>query len=57
MKLCNIELGGISYNDSLDFCDAFIQYAEHQDGSPLSDQELDAIPADVVYEYVIGQVY
>ena len=41
-----IQLDGIDYSDYPDFCDAFICYAEHTDGTPLSDDELDKLNED-----------
>ena len=44
MKYANIisvELDGLDTKDYPDFCDAHVCYAEHPDGTPLSEAELD----------------
>jgi hypothetical protein len=35
--------------DSNDFVDAYIEYAEHEDGIPLTLEELESLPADYVW--------
>ena len=47
-----IEMDGIDLKDYPDFCDAYISYAEDKTGRPLTDEELEAIPSDFVYEQV-----
>ena len=47
-----IEMDGIDLKDYPDFCDAYISYAEDETGRPLTDEELEAIPSDFVYEQV-----
>jgi hypothetical protein len=58
-EIVNIDVDGIDYNDYPDFCDAFISYAEWDDGTPLSDDELDKLNDDreLVYEEVIKKVF
>jgi hypothetical protein len=46
MQYLNIEFVGIDHSDYPDFCDAFICYAEHDDGEPLTDDELDLLNDD-----------
>ena len=41
--LQNIELEGVDYADHPDYCDAYVSYAEHLDGTPLTEDELDAL--------------
>jgi hypothetical protein len=55
----NIEIDGIDYRDYPDFVDAFISYAEYEDGTELTDLELDALNenGDFVYEQVINKIY
>jgi hypothetical protein len=55
----NIEIDGIDYRDYPDFVDAFISYAEYEDGTELTDSELDALNenGDFVYEQVINKIY
>lgn len=58
MKATNIELEGIDGSDSPDFCDAFIAYAEHADGKPFTEEELDTLneDTDFVHEQVHEQL-
>lgn len=46
MKVQNVEFQDIHSWDAPDFCDAFIAYAEHMDGTPLTDDELDTLNDD-----------
>jgi hypothetical protein len=39
----NAEVDGLDSNDYPDFCDAFFSYAEYEDGTPLSDEELEQL--------------
>lgn len=63
MKTLNrdsIQLDGINTRDYPDFCDAFISYAEYNNGTPLNDQELDALndnEPDLVYELVMDYLF
>jgi len=56
-KLCNIVIGGTDTSDYPDFTDAYISYAEHEDGTELTQDELESIPSDVVYYYVIDRLF
>ena len=40
-EVTKIELGGVDMNDYPDFCDAYVEYAEKLDGTPLTDNELE----------------
>ena len=51
--MINVEIDGLDVSDYPDFVDAYIAYAEHDDGTPLSEQELESIPYEIVYEYVM----
>jgi hypothetical protein len=42
----SIEIDGIDMNDYPDFVDAYITYAEYEDGTPLTDQELHDFEAE-----------
>lgn len=55
----SIEIEGIDYNDAPDFVDAYISYAEYEDGTELTDLELDALNEDssFVYDCVINKIY
>lgn len=57
-ELVNIEIEGINMFDAPDFVDAYVSYAEWADtGAALSEHELEAISADLVYYYVTREVY
>ena len=43
MKLINIEFEDVNPKDYPDFSDAFISYAEYEDGTPLTEEELDVV--------------
>lgn len=59
MDAHNIELAGIDTRDAPDFCDAHVVYAEHADGTPYTDDELDTLndDADFVYNAVLSHIY
>jgi hypothetical protein len=57
MKLQNVSFDGVDTRDYPDFCDAFIDYAEYEDGTPLTEDELDAIPSDVFYEKLMEFIF
>ena len=57
MKLYNIEFEGINGRDYPDFSDAYISYAEHEDGTPLTQEELDSIDSSDTYEYLMKHLY
>ena len=39
----NAEVDGVAGDDYPDFSDAFFSYAEYEDGTPLSDEELEQL--------------
>ena len=55
----SIELDGIDSRDYPDFCDAFICYAEFENGTPLNDAQLDELNTydDLVYSETIKRVF
>jgi len=57
MKYFNVEFDDVHGWDAPDFCDAFISYAEHEDGTPLTDEELEAIEPDQVYDLLMKHIY
>jgi hypothetical protein len=59
LDLKSIELEDINTNDYPDFVDAFISYAQYNDGTELTDQELDELNNDssFVYDQVINKVF
>ena len=56
-RLYAVEVEGIDTKDYPDFCDAYIVYAEDYTGRSLTEEEIDAIPDDVVYEHTLEQVF
>ena len=46
----SIEVDGVDMRDYPDFCDAYIDYAEYEDGIPLTNEELDLL-TNQEYEY------
>jgi hypothetical protein len=56
--LTDIEIAGIDMNDYPDFCDAYVEYAEKADGTPLTDAEIDALnECDDTRAYVNENAY
>jgi hypothetical protein len=55
----SLEVEDINTNDYPDFVDAYISYAEFEDGTPLNNSELDELNDDgeLVYNYVINSLY
>lgn len=53
-----IELNGIDFTDAPDFCDTFIQSAEHSDGTLFTEEELDILctDADFMYECIVREL-
>jgi len=45
-KLANYELEGVDTRDYPDFCDAFVSWAEWDDGQELTEAELDELNQD-----------
>jgi hypothetical protein len=55
-KVQYMQFEGIDMRDYPDFCDAYLVYAELEDGRPLTDEELDYIN-DKHYDFVNENVY
>ena len=55
----SLEIDGIDTRDYPDFCDAYICGGYHEDGTPLTDAELDELNEDssLVYELTINQIF
>lgn len=55
----NIEVEDIRMSDSPDFCDAYISYAEYEDGTPFTTEELDELNGnqEFVYQAVLDNLY
>ena len=57
-NVTSVELGGVEMYDYPDFCDAYVEYAEKLDGTPLSDAELDTLnECDDTRSYVNEHAY
>ena len=39
----NLEIDGVDYNDHPDYCDAYFSYAEYENGTALTDAELETL--------------
>lgn len=42
-KVIDVSVDGVDYRDYPDFCDAFFSEGYYEDGTPLTDEELDAL--------------
>jgi len=57
-NVTNVEIAGVEMYDYPDFCDAYVEYAEKLDGTPLSDTELDTLnECDDTHSYVNENAY
>lgn len=53
-EVCDIEVDGVDTRDYPDFSDAYISSAIWADtGHALTDEELDQLPEDLIYELAI----
>ena len=43
-KIIQVQVNGIDTRDYPDFCDAYIDYAVYEDGTELTEEELDDLP-------------
>jgi hypothetical protein len=57
VDVATVELDGIDRKDSPDFSDAYVSYAEFEDGTKLSIEEMDMISDDDVYALVERHLY
>lgn len=55
MYLQNIEWEGVSPNPNY-WCDTYISYAEHENGDPLTNEELENLDEGVIYEYLVDSM-
>lgn len=56
----SLEIAGVDMRDYPDFCDAYFDYAEFIDGTPLSDDELEQLTdsfRDILNEYAADSIY
>ena len=52
-KVVDIEVDGVNPSDYPDLCDAYFSYACYEDGTPLTEQELDKLAdqnGDILHE-------
>jgi len=55
-----LELEGIDFNDYPDFCDAFIGYAEFNDGTVVPEEQMDELNeecADMINQMAVESLY
>jgi hypothetical protein len=60
VNIRSIEVDGVDTRDYPDFADSYATYAEFEDGTPLSDQELELLQdkhGDVVYQVVYDTLF
>jgi len=55
-QLDSVEFDGINHSDYPKYCDAFISNAEYN-GRKLTESELEAIPDDLVHDYLMEYLY
>ena len=60
INLNSIEVAGIDMSDFPDFADAYVEAASYLDGTPLSDDEMDALqdkyPAEI-HSIILDSIY
>jgi hypothetical protein len=60
-KIDDVEIEGIDYGDSPDFCDAYVSRARYDDPKhgyrQLTDDELESLDVDWVHEQVESWIY
>ena len=55
LDISTVEIDGINLSDYPDFVDAYVSYAEWDDGTALTEAELDKLnsePSDGIYEII-----
>ncbi len=55
-KITNVVVEGIDTKDAPDFCDAYISSADY-DGEEMSDEMLEELDDDFIYEQVMSELY
>ena len=55
-KISNIRFGDVDFKDVLDFCDTYICSADY-DGVPMSEELLDSLDRDWVYDKLIDYLF
>jgi len=57
-KVINPQFEGLDHTDYPDYCDAFCVYAEFEDGTPLTETELNELnDSDYRYELLIETLH
>ena len=59
-KVIDIEVDGVDPRDFPDFSDAYFSYACYEDGTPLTEQELDKLAdqnGDILYEKAFDSLH
>jgi hypothetical protein len=59
-KVIDIEVDGVSTRDYPDLCDAYFSYACYEDGTPLTDSELDKLAeenSDLLHEKAFDSLH
>ena len=60
LDLSTAEVDGIDFSDAPKFCDAFVAYCEWDDGTPLTEEELERefyLNHELVHELVLERIY
>lgn len=59
IKICNVQVDGVETDDYPDFSNAYISYAQWEDGTELTKAEINELneDGDFVYQAVIKQLY
>jgi hypothetical protein len=56
----SLDIDGIDLKDYPDFCDAFFCYGEREDGTPLTDEELETLTceeSETLHSMVFDQIH
>ena len=59
-KIQNVFIGGLDMSDYPKFCDAYYEYAEDENGIPLTEDELndlDLSDEGEIYDYINDQIH
>lgn len=59
-KVVDIEVDGVNPSDYPDFSDAYFSYACYEDGTPLTDEELDKLAdqnGDILHEKAFDSLH
>lgn len=59
VDVSTFEFDGVDMKDYPDFCDAFVNYAEFDDGTALTDYQLDVLAdvfGNIVYEQLLENI-